>query len=81
MILNCVLSLMLLILNTLPYYLPWFIEPSTVPIDAFQPFNDTYKPIYITLLKVAVPQPLDQPAIKTSFPDYTSQSCPTLDMS
>lgn len=68
---------MILLLNVLPYFLPWFSEPSSVPIEPVG--EQAFKSLYINLLSIWVPKMGAESAEKVPMTDFISTGCPGID--
>lgn len=77
--LNCTLSVILLIINILPYWLPWFFEESLV-LDSNE--TGSFKRLHFSLFQVWVPQVFEDPDhVLMPLSDFISAGCPTVDKS
>jgi len=71
------LSLLLLILNVLPYFLPWFYQEATVYTHAD---STEVKIVYVGLFKAWVPSlSAGGASTKMSLADYIDLGCPGID--
>ena len=77
LVLNCILSSLILVLNILPYILPWFSQESSVSknLTDTEPSN---KNLYISLFHVWVPQMNQANGQKMKMAEYIDAGCPAM---
>lgn len=80
LILNCALSTVILFLNILPYFQPWFNQESSYVKDAAGTDNDR-KLLYVSLFRVWVPGKNGSTSedIKMPMSEFIDYGCPAID--